>query len=93
MFIRHQRTVNSRLFTVIVETILRHCDFILVGLDKLVKLDYFLLLVVHFELVIELSQHLLLAVKARHLFSQRCAEHLVYHFSHGLLILSRSLLL
>ena len=48
----------------------------------MIKLDNLLLLIIHLKLIVELSQHLLLAVEAGHLLSKLGAEHFVYHFAH-----------
>ena len=48
----------------------------------MVQLNNLLLLIIHLKLIVELSQHLLLAVEAGHLLSKLCAEHFVYHFAH-----------
>ena len=76
MFVCHQGAI-ALLRASIVEPLLRQGDLVRIGLDQSVQFDDLLLLIVHFQFVVELAEHLLLAVEAGHLFSQCCAEHFV----------------
>ena len=48
----------------------------------MIKLNDFLLLIIHLQLVVEFSQHFLLAIEASHLLSKLRAEHFIDHFTH-----------
>ena len=85
MFVGHYWAIDT--FSTIkrlLEPVFRLSNPILVGPDELVQLDDLLLLIVHLHFVVELAKHLLLSVEARHLFSQRGAEHFINHFGHRL---------